>query len=327
MHIYVLFYMLFILTLYTCFPILDKIQDGDHVWWLHRPPGAPPPINIPHLVEKIKVFPLKAKLFGNITTYKIPKGGRGVHQPLLYRGGGMTLRVRPRVKVKILSTFLKKNWCNSKWLELESIPGCGTSYSDSHSSIKLYPFGISTWSAIVRGVGLGLAWTLFNISSANHQVSKPRVSALTLPLSRIAFPGSLGRQAATFLFHEFFGNIKKSKGFSAWVEYREPQACSRHRDSRVRVIEEAPLFPTFACLCSETLEPALSRGRHWTRTSTEKHSATVGNSARLFSLLSIWRGGEHPRWPPEVRNCLPNWFWLLDVLLFAFALLFCSFIS
>ena len=172
--------------------------------------------------------------------------------------------------------------------------------SDNPSSIKLYPFGISTWSAIVRGVGSALAWTLINISSANHQVSKPRVSALTLPFNIVdcvsGLPRSPGRHVPIpWVFRKY---PKKSKGFSAWVEYREPQACSRHRDSRVRVIEKAPLFPTFACLCSETLEPALSRGRHWTRTSTGKHSATVGNSARLFSLLSIWRGGENPRWPP-----------------------------
>ena len=25
--------------------ILGKIQDGDHSWWRHRPPAAPPPIN------------------------------------------------------------------------------------------------------------------------------------------------------------------------------------------------------------------------------------------------------------------------------------------
>ena len=33
-----------ILTVFTWFLILDKIQDGNHVWWLHRPPAAPPPI-------------------------------------------------------------------------------------------------------------------------------------------------------------------------------------------------------------------------------------------------------------------------------------------
>ena len=33
-----------ILTVFTWFLILDKIQDGHHVWWRHRPPAAPPPI-------------------------------------------------------------------------------------------------------------------------------------------------------------------------------------------------------------------------------------------------------------------------------------------
>ena len=51
--IYVLFFMLnvkklLILTVFTLFLNLDKIQDGgqdgDHVWWRQRPPAAPPPI-------------------------------------------------------------------------------------------------------------------------------------------------------------------------------------------------------------------------------------------------------------------------------------------
>ena len=42
------------LAVLTWFLILDKIQDGDHVWWRHRPPAAPPPIKytaVPHLVQ------------------------------------------------------------------------------------------------------------------------------------------------------------------------------------------------------------------------------------------------------------------------------------
>ena len=54
------------------------------------------PLNIPPLVEKIKGFPLKAK-----STYQKLRGDE-FHQPPppppLYHGGGMTLRVRPRVK-------------------------------------------------------------------------------------------------------------------------------------------------------------------------------------------------------------------------------------
>ena len=44
------------------------------------------PLNIYHLVEKIKGFPLKAKPFRNIATYQKPKegegGGGGVHHSL-----------------------------------------------------------------------------------------------------------------------------------------------------------------------------------------------------------------------------------------------------
>ena len=52
------------------------------------------PLNIPPLVEKIKGFPLKAnqhiKNAGERSSINSP--------PPFYHGGGMTLRVRPRVK-------------------------------------------------------------------------------------------------------------------------------------------------------------------------------------------------------------------------------------
>ena len=48
------------------------------------------PQNIPHHVEKIKGFPLKAKFFWNTATYQKLKGGGGVHQLIpLYQGGGL----------------------------------------------------------------------------------------------------------------------------------------------------------------------------------------------------------------------------------------------
>ena len=60
--------------------------------------------SIPHLVEKIKGFPLKAKSFRK--TANIMKNfGEGFHQPLppqpLYHGWGMNLRVRTRVKWRL----------------------------------------------------------------------------------------------------------------------------------------------------------------------------------------------------------------------------------
>ena len=40
------------IAILTWFLIFGEIQDGDHCWWRHRPPGAPSPIkNKPHLVE------------------------------------------------------------------------------------------------------------------------------------------------------------------------------------------------------------------------------------------------------------------------------------
>ena len=47
--IYVLFFMSYtkklpFLSILNCFLILGKIQDGDHCWWRHRPPAAPPSI-------------------------------------------------------------------------------------------------------------------------------------------------------------------------------------------------------------------------------------------------------------------------------------------
>ena len=63
-------------------------------------------LNIPHIEEKIKGFPLKAKSFQNTATYQKLRVGRGCgpSTPLpLYHGGGMTLPVRPRVKIASLN--------------------------------------------------------------------------------------------------------------------------------------------------------------------------------------------------------------------------------
>ena len=60
-------------------------------------------LNIPHIEEKIKGFPLKAKSFQNTAPYQKLRGG-GPSTPLpLYHGGGMTLPVRPRIKIASLN--------------------------------------------------------------------------------------------------------------------------------------------------------------------------------------------------------------------------------
>ena len=97
---------LLILTVFTWFLILEKIQDGDYVWWRHRPPTTPLPIKCTssYSLKKIKGFPLKAKSFRNTATHQKLNGG--VHQPLfLYHGGAMTLRVRPRVNKSSEKSF------------------------------------------------------------------------------------------------------------------------------------------------------------------------------------------------------------------------------
>ena len=87
---------LLIHTVFTWFLILDKIQDGgqdgDHVWWRHRPSAEPPPtnkFNIPHLVEKIKGFPPKANCFEIMQHIKFQGGSINLPSPL-YHGGGVT---------------------------------------------------------------------------------------------------------------------------------------------------------------------------------------------------------------------------------------------
>ena len=123
-----------ILPVFTWFLIIDKIQDGhqdgDHVWWRHRPPAAPPPMNIAHLVEKVKGFPLKAKSFRNIATYQKPKGGGGSIDPpppcttvgvwlCVYARGLKQLRwlVKTRHVHQIVPKWLKLTWYNSMlWL-------------------------------------------------------------------------------------------------------------------------------------------------------------------------------------------------------------------
>ena len=61
--------------------------------------SATTPLNIPHLVKKIKSFPLKVKSFQNTATYQKFRGGApsNAPPPPLYHGGGMNLRVRPGV--------------------------------------------------------------------------------------------------------------------------------------------------------------------------------------------------------------------------------------
>ena len=69
----------------TSFLILGKIQDdgqdGNHCWWRHRPPAAPPPIKIIYLIllRTSKAFHWRQNRFEILQHMKNP--GEGFHQP------------------------------------------------------------------------------------------------------------------------------------------------------------------------------------------------------------------------------------------------------
>ena len=53
--------------------------------------------------QKIKGVPVKVKSFRNAATYQKLGGGVPPPPPPLYHGGGMNLRVRPRVKIGVFA--------------------------------------------------------------------------------------------------------------------------------------------------------------------------------------------------------------------------------
>ena len=67
---------LLIVTVFTCFLVLEKIQDGDHVWWRHRPPAVPPRIKYTSSYREGQKLSTEGKI-------EIRGGGGGgeLHQP------------------------------------------------------------------------------------------------------------------------------------------------------------------------------------------------------------------------------------------------------
>ena len=121
---------IFILTVSAWFPILDKIQDGDHVWWRHRSPAAPPLIKYTSSWRDQRLS-TEGKTLPKYPNISKPRGGGGgATPPLLYHGGVMTLRVRPRVEWRFrnrrrlccfLSSYINPLWSGfvwSRWLDI-----------------------------------------------------------------------------------------------------------------------------------------------------------------------------------------------------------------
>ena len=90
---------LFIFTVFTWF--LDKLQDGGHVWWRHRPPTAPSPIKYTSSFREDQRFSTEGKIVSKYCNISNPFNHQpSTINPFPYHCGGMTLPVRPGVKSK-----------------------------------------------------------------------------------------------------------------------------------------------------------------------------------------------------------------------------------
>ena len=80
-----------------CFYLAEKIQDGDYVWWRHRPPAAPPTMKYTSSWREAQRLSTEGK-----------NSKEGFHQPpsTLQHVWAMSLSVRPRVH----TTFQKNTY-------------------------------------------------------------------------------------------------------------------------------------------------------------------------------------------------------------------------
>ena len=94
------------IAILTWFLILGEIQDGNHFWWRHWPPSAPPPVNkiINNnwinliFLSRSKAFHWRQNRFKILQIILIKNSVEGFHPPLpLIPRWGMNLRVRTRV--------------------------------------------------------------------------------------------------------------------------------------------------------------------------------------------------------------------------------------
>ena len=90
------------LAVLTWFLSFGKIQDGDHCWWRHRPPTSPPPIKYTSSCQEDQRLSTKGKVVSKYCNISKTPGRAYIHvhpPPLpMYHGGGMNLRLRPKIK-------------------------------------------------------------------------------------------------------------------------------------------------------------------------------------------------------------------------------------
>ena len=73
------------LAVLTWFPTLGKIQDcgqdGDHCWWRHRPPAAPPPTKYTSSCEEDQRLSTKGKIVSKYCNISKTPGWGSIHPP------------------------------------------------------------------------------------------------------------------------------------------------------------------------------------------------------------------------------------------------------
>ena len=100
---------LLIVTVFRWFLVLEKMQDGYHVWWRYRPLAEPPRIKYTSSCRELRSKAFYWRQNRNKGRIHQPQPQPPPPRPIVPRwGSGMTLRVRPRVKPAY----------NSEWREI-----------------------------------------------------------------------------------------------------------------------------------------------------------------------------------------------------------------
>ena len=79
------------IAILTWFLILGKIQDGDHCWWRHRPPAAPPPIKYTSSCWEDQRFSTEGKIVSKYCNISKTLGSGSIPPPPLLVPGLLEL--------------------------------------------------------------------------------------------------------------------------------------------------------------------------------------------------------------------------------------------
>ena len=112
MHLHVKRKKLLILTVFTWFLMLDKIQDGGHVWWRHRPSAAPPPLKYTSSCREGQRISAEGKIVSKYCNISKSHGGGGVLMeppPCTTVGVWLRVYVRGLKQTESLKAYLQSS--------------------------------------------------------------------------------------------------------------------------------------------------------------------------------------------------------------------------